>query len=110
MDDTPPNPLAAQPRAVLRLFGTPALIDTEDRERMFAPRRPFQLMAYLACRRGWVARAELAELFWPDRPEGAARANLRVLLLRVRQQPGFDALELQAERVRWRMPSDLQRF
>ncbi|HWH83376.1 MAG TPA: AAA family ATPase, partial [Burkholderiaceae bacterium] len=46
----------------------------------------------------------------PDRPEGAARANLRVLLLRVRQQPGFDALELQAERVRWRMPSDLQRF
>jgi tetratricopeptide (TPR) repeat protein len=75
---------------------------------LLAPRRQHQLLAFLACRRHWVARAELAELFWPDRPEGAARANLRVLLQRV--QGELQGLELQAERVRWVVATDLLRF
>lgn len=91
----------------LRLFGAPALIGPGG-ERLLAPRRPHQLIAFLACRRHWVARAELAELFWPDRPEGAARTNLRVLLQRVQRE--FGAVELQSERVRWAAPSDLSRF
>lgn len=93
--------------AELRLFGAPAVLDGQG-ERLLAPRRPHQLLAFLACRRHWVMRAELAELFWPDRPEGAARTNLRVLLQRAQQEhPG---LELQAERVRWLVASDLARF
>jgi predicted ATPase/tetratricopeptide (TPR) repeat protein len=91
----------------LRLFGAPAL-KTSRGEVLLAPRRPHQLLAFLACRRHWVARAELAELFWPDRPEGAARTNLRVLLQRV--QGEHAGLELQAERVRWAVASDLARF
>jgi predicted ATPase/DNA-binding SARP family transcriptional activator len=93
----------------LRLFGVPRLRVGET-ELLFAPRRPFQLLALLACRQTWVTRAELAELFWPDRGEGAARGNLRTLLLRARELPGLDGLELQAERVRWVPDSDLQRI
>ncbi|MBX3637430.1 MAG: AAA family ATPase [Rubrivivax sp.] len=77
-------------------------------ERLLGPHRVDQLLAYLACRGRWIPRAELAELFWPGRPEGSARANLRVLLQRARRlQP---TLELQAERVRWTVSSDLARL
>jgi predicted ATPase len=91
----------------VRLFGPPAFI-TPQGEQLLAPRRPHQLLALLACRRHGVPRAELAELFWPDRPEGAARTNLRVLLARAQAEQG--GLDLQAERVRWPVVSDLARF
>lgn len=103
------RPAASErPKAIeIRLFGPPALL-TPDGEIPLAPRRPHQLLALLACRRHGVPRAELAELFWPDRPEGVARGNLRVLLQRVQQGPVV--LDLQAERVRWPVDSDLARF
>lgn len=91
----------------LRLLGAPVL-DTGSEQLVLPPKRPYQLLAFLACRRNWVARSELAELCWPDRPEGAARTNLRVLLQRAQRL--VDGLELQAERVRWPVPSDLQRL
>jgi hypothetical protein len=50
----------------LRVFGAPALC-TPGGELLLAPRRPHQPLAFLACRCHWVARAELAQLFWPDR-------------------------------------------
>ena len=95
--------------ASLRLLGVPAMVDAHH-QRPLPPRRPYQLLAYLACRRTWVGRAELAEMFWPDRAEGAARGNLRTLLLRAKPWPGLEALELQAERVRWLPPTDLDVF
>jgi hypothetical protein len=51
------------------------------REHVFGADRGHQLLAPLACRGDWVARAELAEWRWPDRPAGAARSNLRKVIL-----------------------------
>ncbi len=93
----------------IRLLGLPSLRGPAG-EQPLPPHRPQQLLAYLACRRGWVARSELAELFWPDRPEGAARGNLRTLLLRLQRLGLSPPLELQSERVRWLPASDLAHF
>lgn len=106
MSQRPPSP-ASVPAGEVRLIGPPA-VHAGGSERLLGPHRVDQLLAYLACRGRWSPRAELAELFWPGRPEGSARANLRVLPKRARRlQP---ALELQAERVRWAVPSGLARL
>jgi adenylate cyclase len=50
------------------------------------------LLAYLAVEAGRPHRREvLAEMLWPDRPEGAARANLRHTLAQLRQAIGDHA-------------------
>jgi DNA-binding SARP family transcriptional activator/predicted ATPase len=54
------------------------------------------LLAYLVVENGQMHRREtLAELFWPGRPEGIARNNLRQALYGIRQgigEAGFDAI------------------
>ncbi len=94
----------------LRLFGVPVYVDAAGRETLFAPERRFQLLAHLACRRRWLRRDELAELFWPERDSGSARSNLRKVLLLARQLPGLPPLEHQGGLLRWQPPSDLERF
>ena len=77
---------------------------------VFLPERRFVLLAYLACRRDWVTRDELAELFWPGRPQAAARSNLRKVLLLVHNIGSLLRLEQQGDRLRWVPDSDVQRF
>ena len=49
----------------LTLFGAPA-VATEGETTALPFERRGQLVAYLAMKPGWVGRAELAALLWPD--------------------------------------------
>ncbi len=66
----------------LRLLGPPTLDLDGDAVALPAERRT-RLMAFLALRRAWVSRTELAALFWPDVPAKLAFTNLRKALFRL---------------------------
>lgn len=72
----------------------------------FQAERRFRLLTYLAVRRKWVSRDELAALFWPDRTQEAARSNLRKLVLEARS---LGAVPLQTDRhaLRWEVATDV---
>ena len=59
---------------------------------------------------GWTPRDELTRVFWPDRPDAVARANLRQQLFQLRRSPLAEALEVERERVRFLGDSDLATF
>jgi predicted ATPase/DNA-binding SARP family transcriptional activator/tetratricopeptide (TPR) repeat protein len=94
----------------MHLFGVPRYVDAEGRETVFAAERPLQLLAHLACRRRWVARDQLAELFWPERDQHSARSNLRKVVLLARRIPGLPPLEQHGDLLRWSPTSDLEAF
>ncbi|MBC7938260.1 MAG: tetratricopeptide repeat protein [Chitinophagaceae bacterium] len=93
----------------IRLFGVPA-IEVRSLRTPLGVERPHQLLAYLACRRNWVRRDELADLLWPQHPPGAARSNLRKVLLLAARIPGAVGIERHDDMVRWLPDSDLERF
>jgi predicted ATPase/DNA-binding SARP family transcriptional activator len=94
----------------LRLFGIPVHEAAGGRPVTFIPERRFQLLAYLACRRSWTSRDELADLLWPERTQGVARSNLRKVVMAAQQIDGLMPLERQGELLRWIPDSDLQQF
>ena len=71
------------------------------------PSKPLQLLCYLAYAGGWVTRERLAFLFWPDSPDSTAKVNLRQLLRRARAMPFAEELEVEGERVRWPIATDV---
>ena len=75
----------------------------------FLPERRFRLLAYLALNQAWVARDQLAHLFWPDRTQEAARNNLRKLLFEVRAL-GVPALDDSRHSIRWQVDHDATEF
>ena len=77
------------PRLTIHLLGPfQATLDNE-RVNSFETEKVRALLAYLATEIDRPQRREfLAELFWPDRPEGAARANLRHALGNLRTVVG----------------------
>ncbi len=97
------------PAPPLRLLGPPAL-RAQGQDAAFTAERPFQLLAYLAVKGGWVRRDELADLIYPGRPLEAARNNLRKVLLLARRVPGVGDIEQRGELLRWQPDSDLARF
>jgi hypothetical protein len=68
------------------------------------------LLAYLAVEPGrpW-SRSTLADLLWPDRPEGVARSNLRSALSNLRRVLD-DARAEQARRAWRRLPDTVEAF
>ena len=92
-----------------RVLGHP-VVATPDREQPLAAGRRHQLLAYLACRGGWVPRAELALLFWEDHEMDAARRNLRRLLHDIRAIAWLGELEASGDALRWRPATDLATF
>ncbi len=72
--------------------------------------RPASLGYFLAARGNWVRRSELAYLYYPEAEEATALANLRKLVHRLRHQGWAEALEADAQRLRLRIPTDLQAF
>lgn len=72
---------------------------------------PGYLLAYLGARGDWVARDELAALFWPEAGSEDAQRNLRVTLNRLRDRLlawGLaDGLASERRRLRWLPGSDL---
>uniref|UniRef100_A0A7C3I074 Tetratricopeptide repeat protein n=1 Tax=Meiothermus ruber TaxID=277 RepID=A0A7C3I074_MEIRU len=75
-----------------------------------APSRPAYLLIYLACQGAWVERGSLAGLLWPDSPEEEARHNLRVNLHRARSLPWTEALEVERDRLRFAVQTDVALF
>jgi DNA-binding SARP family transcriptional activator len=74
------------------------------------PSRPAYLLVYLACQGAWVERDSLADLLWPDSPEEEARHNLRVNLHRARSLPWATGLEVERDRLRFPIETDVAQF
>lgn len=93
----------------VRLLGTP-LVRCATGEHPLAPLRRNQLAGYLACRGDWVARAEIAELFWAGREPAESRRNLRRMLHDMRRDPSLPGIECRGDALRWRPETDLASF
>jgi DNA-binding SARP family transcriptional activator len=76
----------------------------------FAPDKRHQLLAYLAYSSDWVSREKLAYLFWPDTSTQKAQQNLRQLLHRVRSLPWLSGPQVEAQRLRWPIETDVKLF
>ncbi len=81
---------------------------------IFADDKRHQLLAYLACKAQWVAREQLAFLFWSESDSQSARKNLRHLIQRTKGlswlqsiQPNF---EVEPEHLRWQISCDVRAF
>ncbi len=72
--------------------------------------RPAWLLLYLALRRDWVARDELACLFRPEDDDQTARNALRLIFHRAKQFPWAAALETDAKRARFLISTDVENF
>ena len=68
------------------------------------------LLYYLAYQGDWVSRDELVYLFWADTSEKQARSNLRSLLSRSIGKLTYVNLEIERERLRWQVESDIADF
>ncbi|MBI5716208.1 MAG: tetratricopeptide repeat protein [Burkholderiales bacterium] len=97
----------------LRLFGPP------QAETGAAPpagtqalpnERRSQLVAWLALKRAWAGRRELAALLWPDQESKLAFANLRKALHRLQPAPWAAGLEAQGQALRFCAATDVQEF
>jgi DNA-binding SARP family transcriptional activator len=74
------------------------------------PDRPSGLLIYLAARGEWVSRAEVRALLWSEADETASHNSLRQVLVRARALPYAHALEVEPRRLRFDVPTDLERF
>ena len=74
-------------RLAISLLGSlQATLGTENIVPAFRTKKERALFAYLVAEKGTQPHRDfLGELFWPDRPEGYARMNLRQALLGVRK-------------------------
>ncbi|MFC6920239.1 ATP-binding protein [Meiothermus taiwanensis] len=97
------------PSACLYLLDEPHVRLGEARLEL-TPSRPTYLLVYLACQGAWVERERLADLLWPDSPEEEARHNLRVNLHRARSLPWAEALEVERDRLRFAVQTDVALF
>ena len=84
----------------MTLLGRPP-VEHEGRLHAMPDERGCRLLAVLALRRDWVARGELAALFWPGMRNELAAVNLRKALYFARALPWAGALEAQAGRLRF---------
>lgn len=93
----------------LTLFGTPTIAFGGQSIALRLERRT-QLLVYLALKRSWVARAELAALLWPDQDSRLANTNLRKALFRLQGLPGAGGIEVQAGALRFEVRTDVHDF
>ncbi len=93
---------------MLTLFGVPKL-QVGRRCVVFTTERPFQLLAYLGCRRRWVPRDELADILYPNRDLARARSNLRKVILLAGRLAGVE-FERNGDLLRWLPATDISAF
>lgn len=91
----------------VRLLGPPEVVVAGSSFPLRGERSHW-LLAYLACSRTWVGRDRLADLFWPDRENSAARSNLRNVLFTTRSLPFCAGLQIDSQGVRWEVENDVQ--
>ena len=95
--------------ARLLLFGTPKL-ERDGRVQALPFERRGQLIAFLALRRAWVGRAELAALLWPGQASKLAHANLRKTLFRLPALATLPAVETEGLSIRLAVDTDVHAF
>lgn len=93
----------------LRLLGSASWQRPDASLCKLDPHRRHQLLALLGYMADWVAREQLASLFWPERPDRAARANLRKVIHELRALQLVD-LEEGPQGLRWLVGSDVGAF
>lgn len=93
----------------LRLFGTPTVEQAAGSTALPFERRS-QIVVLLALRRGWVPRAELATLLWPEQPTKQAYTNLRKILFRMQGLPWAAGIESQGAALRLVALTDVLAF
>jgi predicted ATPase/DNA-binding SARP family transcriptional activator len=94
---------------VLSLFGAPT-IERGGVARALECERRTQLLVYLAIKRTWVGRAEIAALLWPELDTKLAYTNLRKALHRLQTLPGGDRVESQGSALRFEARTDVHAF
>lgn len=93
----------------LDLLGHPT-VQLQNEKRAVPLSRPFLLLVYLACLSEWVRRDDLAFFLRPDIDRETAQQYLRKLVSNARKFPWLSGLEVEAERLRWQVDTDIQRF
>ena len=91
------------------LFGSPTV--EYGGERLALPfERRNQLLAFLALKRSWVGRAELAATLWPEQETKLAYANLRKILHRLQSLSWARGIESQGGAIRFAAETDVSAF
>ncbi len=93
----------------LTLFGAPA-VPVDGASAALPFERRGQLVAYLAMKRGWVGRAELAALLWPDLASKLAYTNLRKTLFRLQGAAWSPAIVSEGGALRLTIDTDVAAF
>lgn len=93
----------------LTLFGTPTVEHGATSLALPFERRS-QLLVLLALRRGWVPRAEIAAMLWPEQESKLAFSNLRKTLFRLQSMPWAAALQSQGNSLRFEPATDVLDF
>lgn len=104
----PPLLSPDSPRPTVRLLGEPS-VRLEKWHPFIADRR-YQVLAYLAHTGTWVSRDKLADLFYGDTNQSAARSNLRKILFKVKNLEWLERLEQNDEALRWQVDTDIADF
>lgn len=93
----------------LFLFGSPTVeVGGESLALPFERRN--QLLVFLALKRAWVGRAELAALLWPEQESKLAYTNLRKTLHRVQSLRWASGIESQGGALRFEAATDVFAF
>jgi tetratricopeptide (TPR) repeat protein len=93
-------------KPALRLFGDPRLGDGTP----LPAHKPVVLLLVLAYRGDWMRREALCALLFDDGDDTTTRHGLRVLIHRAKALPWAQGLEVESDRVRWQVDSDVQEF
>ena len=94
----------------LELFGAPSIIGDGAQSTALPFERRSQLLAFLALRRSWVGRAELASLLWPEQETKLAYTNLRKTLFRLQSAAWAPSLDAQGGALRFEVATDVADF
>ena len=94
---------------MLHLLGSPTA--QSDGHQVDVPlNKPSWLLFYLAYYGEWISREELAFFFRPEADEASARRYVRKLLNGARKLPWAQGLEVEGDRLRWNVETDVSRF
>ncbi len=93
----------------LLLFGSPTIVE-DGKSTALAFERRTQLIVYLALKRGWIGRAELAMLLWPEQQSKSAFANLRKTLFRLQALNWVPPIDVQDAALRFEIDTDVHAF
>lgn len=95
--------------ARLHLFGSPTIEVGGARLALPFERRS-QLLVFLALKRSWVGRPELAALLWPEQASKLAYTNLRKTLFRLQSLAWAPAIDSQGGALRLDADTDVAQF